>query len=319
MPASVFLSYSRDNKPIADRLFHDLGRAGLEPWIDDHIPSESRWNDVLKDRIAACDIFLLLASPEAANPSRFVVRELAEAERLGKKIVRALVADDGLPVLAPWREIQMVDLRGRYWTGLGRLLADLGGQAVASPLDLIAPDRPFRAFAAAVGGGREFRVPGTPHPFLKVPVAPSGYGMAWLVGPADDCPPADAPPLTVFFKFTGADHDDTLVEVLQHVAAAKRSPWALLVEGRKVTDENKQVKLEMPNDQPHVWADAVELGERAVREWAKGRHGGLGVYFHGPAALAFAVGSRLREMLPYEVFNYTRPSYARVFGVQAVK
>ena len=96
-PASVFISFCRDSKPIADRIAHDLRRGGLEPWIDDHIPTDSRWEDVLKAKIAACDHFLLLASPEAADPSRFALKVLAEAERLQKPIVRAPVADGGLP------------------------------------------------------------------------------------------------------------------------------------------------------------------------------------------------------------------------------
>lgn len=322
MPASVFISYSRDNKPIADRLFHDLTRAGLDPWIDDHIPTETLWDDVLKHRIAACDQFLLVASPEAADPKRYVLRELAEAERLRKPIVRVLVADGGAPALDGWRPIQMVRMIGRYWSAVPKVLSDLGGQAVPIPLDVIAPDKPFRDFAAELRGCREFRVDGLP--FLAVPVTPSGYGMGWLVGPADGTAPPAEQPLNVLFRFTGeVDNDDTLTEVLQYARGRGWPMWALLVTGRRA--ESKEGagdwKYELPNDAPHIWQDAVEVSVRAVREWVKGRHPGLRLFFHGPAVLSFAVGAQLREMIGYELFNYQRskvPPYMAVIQSRPV-
>ena len=72
---SIFLSYCRDNKPFADRLCRDLRRAELDVWMDDQIPNDQRWNDVLKEQIAKCNVVLLFASPEAAAPQRFVLYE----------------------------------------------------------------------------------------------------------------------------------------------------------------------------------------------------------------------------------------------------
>ncbi|OWK41139.1 toll/interleukin-1 receptor domain-containing protein [Fimbriiglobus ruber] len=320
---SVFLSYSRDNKPIADRLYHDLKRAGLSPWQDTDLATEIQWGQDIRGRIEAADAFILLASPEAADPARYVVRELAEAERLNKRILRVWVAGEAGQLPAAWTERHMIDARGRYWQALPKLLADLGGQAVSSPRDLIADVPSLSAMADQLHGAVPFRAAG--HSLVRVPVVPSGYGMGWLVGPADDPLPDMTrgllPPIAVLFKFTGPEHDDSLAEVVQYLVSVGRTPWVVYVEGPKQMGENRVPKYELPNDGGHVWADQVELSERAVREWVKGRHQGMSVFFHGPNPLAFAVGSRLREMLPYELLHYPRGQsrYTTVFGAANVK
>jgi hypothetical protein len=206
-----------------------------------------------------------------------------------------------------------------------KLLSDLGGQAVPIPLDVITPTKPFREFATEMRGFREFRVPGTATQFLAVPVTPSGYGMGWLVGPADGTSPPEAAPLTVLCRFTGeVENDDTLTEVLQFARGEGWPMWAVMVTGRR--QESKEGagdwKYDLPNDRPHVWQDAIEVGVRSIREWVKGRHAGLRLVFNGPATLAFAIGSQLREMIGYELLNYNRgrpgPLYAPVIRSQPI-
>ncbi len=315
---NIFLSYCRDNKPFADRLYRDLQRAGLAVWMDDQIPNDVRWNDVLKQQIANCDVMLLLASPEAADPNRFVVKELAEAERLGKRIVRLRLCDVNL-LPETWRDWQLQDFSGRYWSGLPKLLADFDGKAVASPLDLLDGKQTLGGLGEELRAIHDFSISG--QQYAMVPVLPSAYGMVWLAGPKYEPIPIPGEikldSINIMFRFTGKAHDETYAEVLSNLKIQKRSSWMIYVQGPM----NDQQEFVLPNiNGRHIWNDTVGMCERAVREWIKGRHCRMCVFFNGPAMLAFAVGSRLREMVPYELFNYDRElGYVNVYELMDLK
>ncbi len=304
----VFLSYSRTNSPVAVRLRHDLKRAGLEPWQDVFdIPTDADWRAEILAGIGGSDAFVVLVSPES-HTSENVAAELAEAERLGKKIVRILVAGD------VGHTRQVVDARGRYWEALPRVLSDLGGRAVPAPLDWLTDGHTMAEFGAELGLRREF-VAGRQR-FLAVPVLPSAYGMAWLAGPESGCIPVRTsellPPVALVLKVTGSDADDSLQEIALFLLSSGMQPWILYVEGARSGD-----KLQLPNDKPHVWRDIVQLSERTVRIWAKGRHSSIEVFQQCPVTLSFAIGMKLREMLPYGLYNYSRglqPAYMKVYS-----
>jgi hypothetical protein len=70
MPSSVFISYSRRNRPFAERLHIDLRRSGLDVWLDlSDIPPGDDFEARILPAIAARSHLIVLASPEAkASP-----------------------------------------------------------------------------------------------------------------------------------------------------------------------------------------------------------------------------------------------------------
>ncbi len=297
----VFVSYSHDNKPHAVRLFHDLRRAGLDPWMDERMARGVEWEKEIFSRIAACETFTWLQSPEANHPDSFVAREIDGARTAGKRLLPILIAGE------PEGLLQAVDARGRYWEALQEIIESLKGRAVDSPMQHLARGGSFEEFAAHFGGAVRFSV--GPAAYVKIPVLPSAYGMAWLAGPeSENVPSSSRVQIPLLVKASGTEADDSLGEVAKFVAARGIQPSILYVEGPR-----ERERFVLNQDQPHIWRDIVELVERVVKTWIKGRHGGVEIYMQGPVALGLPVGMKLREMLPYSIYHHLRPGYAKVF------
>lgn len=64
--ARIFISYSRDDEEFARRLAHDLERVGADVWIDvEDIRAGLPWADSIQEALDACEIMLVIISPEA--------------------------------------------------------------------------------------------------------------------------------------------------------------------------------------------------------------------------------------------------------------
>jgi Tol biopolymer transport system component len=62
----IFVSYSRKDEPFARQLAGALGDLGADVWIDHQaIHTGSRWNDAIQEGLDACDLMLLILSPDS--------------------------------------------------------------------------------------------------------------------------------------------------------------------------------------------------------------------------------------------------------------
>lgn len=65
--ASVFLCYSRRNLEVVRELARDLEGAGHRVWFDQELTGGQNWWDHILAEIRACDIFVLVLSPETQD------------------------------------------------------------------------------------------------------------------------------------------------------------------------------------------------------------------------------------------------------------
>lgn len=305
----AFISYSRLNSSFAQRLFHDLSRVGIQPWLDVFsIPIGKDWNLEIRDAIAACDIFILLASPESAATTN-VAAEVADAARLGRTVYCLWIAGSLSQLPPAWIGLQMIEVKS-YWDALPRLCHQLGYPAPPDPATLLDTSPTLEQFAAELRGAKTFGS------LVAAPVLPGPYGTGYLTGPPAATVPGPGasllPPIALMIRFSGPEIDVTLTEAATFLRGRGQAPWILYVEGLLANG-----RFELPNGAPHIWNESAELCEKMARLWAKGRHSAVEVFLHGPNPLAFALGARLRELMPYSVFHYTRgnPLYEQVLQV----
>jgi nucleotide-binding universal stress UspA family protein len=120
----VFLSYSRKDTPVMERLRDDLRAAGLTAWVDDSLePGTSAWERSISAAIRGAGCLIVILSPDAEQ-SVWVGRELAMAETLDKRIFPILARGTEKDAI-PFRLMshQWVDGRHNYQEAFGKLLA----------------------------------------------------------------------------------------------------------------------------------------------------------------------------------------------------
>ena len=108
----VFLSYSRKDTAIMQRVRDDLRAAGIDVWTDENLtPGTEDWQDAIEDAIEHCTSLLVLLSPDAKN-SPWVRREIRYAKVQRKPVFPTLVRGndhDAVPfelINAQWVDIR---------------------------------------------------------------------------------------------------------------------------------------------------------------------------------------------------------------------
>jgi hypothetical protein len=125
----VFISYSRADKALADRLRSDLERLGVDVWIDvEDIHAGLKWSSAIQQALDTCEVMVVILSPDSAA-SQNVEDEWQYFLDQKKPLV---------PVL--WRpakihfqlsRLQYIDFsRQPYNVALGQLCAELQGKGV---------------------------------------------------------------------------------------------------------------------------------------------------------------------------------------------
>ena len=123
MDSTVFISYARENAPLARELKRDLEEAGHRCWIDtSDLQPGADFEQRIADAIAACYAFVVLVSP-TANARPWVARERRMARRHERPLFPALVENCPLP--SDLAGLQAAPLVPDYQDGLNRLLAGL--------------------------------------------------------------------------------------------------------------------------------------------------------------------------------------------------
>ena len=118
----IFVSYSRTDIAIMQRVKGSLHQAGLAVWTDEGIePGTTLWQDSIADAIEHAGCVVILLSPDAKN-SVWVKRELNYATTHNKRIFALLVrGDESTSVPFALIGSQYVDIRVDYDAGIIRL------------------------------------------------------------------------------------------------------------------------------------------------------------------------------------------------------
>lgn len=85
----VFLSYSRSDRSLADRVREDLIAKGVDVWSDRNLGLGGSWLTEISAAIDGAQALVVLATPDALA-SQWVMREVDAARALGRRIVPVL-------------------------------------------------------------------------------------------------------------------------------------------------------------------------------------------------------------------------------------
>lgn len=133
---SIFISYAREDHAAALRLYQDLKRVGLNPWLDTEglIPGQ-RWKTTITQAIHNSRYFIALLSSSSVSGKGFVNKEIAEAlESLemypdSEVFLLPIRLNECQPAHARLSDLHWVDMFPSWDEGLIKILnAFAGGQ-----------------------------------------------------------------------------------------------------------------------------------------------------------------------------------------------
>lgn len=146
-PATVFITYSRQDTDFAKQLIADLEQAGHACWIDTtKIKGGDEWVDMIADAIRNSYALVVLVTKKSLN-SLWVRKEILWAEQKQKLIVPMILED----VLNENRFFPLINFQGiklfetGYELALGKLRESLPSAPSADPLQI--EDAPVPAIA----------------------------------------------------------------------------------------------------------------------------------------------------------------------------
>ncbi len=125
----VFISYAREDKSLAERLYMDLRKNEISAWIDTKclLPGEN-WHNTIRKTIKASRFFLLLISKYSVNKRGYVQREIKEALKIKEEFptdeifLIPIRLDETIPIDEDLQNLNWVDLNKSYNNGLRRIL-----------------------------------------------------------------------------------------------------------------------------------------------------------------------------------------------------
>lgn len=122
--AHVFISYSRQDTRIVDRLVRELEAAAVEIWIDrEDIPGGAKWRRQIVDAIEGADAVLVALSPNA-DASDNMRKELDIADEAKKRFLPVEIRRTVIPKDMLWHlaGFQQIDLATNFDVGVKRLV-----------------------------------------------------------------------------------------------------------------------------------------------------------------------------------------------------
>lgn len=128
----VFISYAREDAETARRLYEDLKRAKLEPWLDseDLLPGQE-WAAAITRAIKQSSYFLALISSNSVTKRGFVQKELRQGLDLleetppGEVFVIPVRLEDVEPQHDRLSKLQWVDLFSGYDQAVQKVLSSM--------------------------------------------------------------------------------------------------------------------------------------------------------------------------------------------------
>jgi hypothetical protein len=135
----VFISYAIEDKKIAQRLYDDLKKEGVELWFakENLMPGQD-WQIEIEKALKESTIFLALISSKSTNKEGFTQKELQRAldvldEKPKGDVFIIPVRVDDCPVFVRLQRYHWVDLFPSYSDGLEKLLKVLKPDTVLKP------------------------------------------------------------------------------------------------------------------------------------------------------------------------------------------
>lgn len=106
----IFISYSKQDKEYATKLFNALKKRELEGWMDVKLRPGEQWDEVIETRINECDVFIIIVS-EDSKKSRWVKKELLHAQDKNKPVFPLLLRGSRWMLI---QDLNCVDVAGGY-------------------------------------------------------------------------------------------------------------------------------------------------------------------------------------------------------------
>ena len=117
---NIFLSYSRKDKEIVERLKRRFEAAGYDVWIDvEDIRGGDQWRRTIAEAIRQADTFLLLLSSNAVQSDN-VCKELNLAEENKSRVIPVAISSVAIPPEMQYQlaGVQRIDLATNFEAGL---------------------------------------------------------------------------------------------------------------------------------------------------------------------------------------------------------
>jgi hypothetical protein len=128
-PPRVFISYAREDYPVANRVYQDLKSLGAEPWLDrESLLPGQKWGTEIQKAIRTADYFIALLSNTSLGKRGYVQKEFREAKEVldeipeGKIFFLPARVEDCQPEDPRINELNWVDLFPSYPAGIDRIL-----------------------------------------------------------------------------------------------------------------------------------------------------------------------------------------------------
>ena len=126
----VFINYAKEDKEIAQKLYHDLKSAGLKPWMDtEDIDPGDPWRKITPQAIKQSSKFLLLHSANSLSKKGFVQKEIKIALEVmdefptSETFIIPIRLDECKPHDEKLQDIQWIDLYSDYQAGVEKILS----------------------------------------------------------------------------------------------------------------------------------------------------------------------------------------------------
>lgn len=127
-----FISYAREDRRLAERLYNDLRKHGVDPWIDTQkMVAGQKWRDTIRRAIRKATHVIVLISRNSVAKTGYVQAEIKVALSLYEEMPDERVflipvrLDDSEPTHEVLRDLQWVELGGDYDSGLDGILEAL--------------------------------------------------------------------------------------------------------------------------------------------------------------------------------------------------
>jgi hypothetical protein len=138
----AFLSYSRQDSQVADRISASLAARGVQVWRDvDQIEPGSQWEQAIERGLVGADAIIFLASRHAVT-SRWMQFEVEAFLKRGKLVLPLVLDAEGPAALhGAFQSVQWLDISQDYERALDRLVEALlrAGIVEDHPLPVEAP------------------------------------------------------------------------------------------------------------------------------------------------------------------------------------
>jgi hypothetical protein len=111
MGSDIFLSYSRADRALAEKFVETASRRGVNVWFDEKIEGGEDWRATIVDALGSSKALVILFS-DHSNASTQLIKELAIADNLKKRVIPVLIAD------AEPRGAYLYEMAARNWINI---------------------------------------------------------------------------------------------------------------------------------------------------------------------------------------------------------